>query len=688
MPNKLANESSPYLLQHQNNPVDWYPWGEEALQRAKDENKPIFLSIGYSACHWCHVMEHESFEDESIADMLNAKFINIKVDREERPDLDQIYMNAVQILTGHGGWPMSVFLTPELKPFFGGTYWPPRQRGQMPGFSQIIEGVDRAWINRNDQALAYAEELTAKLQRVGFGELEEDEQQPSNDYIDAALVALENHFDFQHGGFGTAPKFPNAMNLELMLRSWTRTGNQTLLDMVRLNLDKMALGGIYDHLGGGFSRYSVDARWLVPHFEKMLYDNGQLVDIYLHAYQVTGNPLYEQTVRDTCDYILHTMTDSQHGCFFSTEDADSEGEEGKFYVWSKSEVLEVLEDLGREQSEEFCRIYDITEQGNFEGHNIPNLAKPLNSSQDFTAAKQRLFEHRAQRIRPGLDDKVLVSWNALMIQSMAQAGVIFKQSRYLQAAIRASEFILEYMTTDSSDDSVRLLHSWRNGKAKLNAYLDDYSYLANAYTTLYECTADGKWLDQAVALVDTTLKHFLDPDNSGFFFTSDDHEQLITRNKDSFDSSVPSGNSMMAYVLVRLGKLCNNTEWLEIAEQTIQNSAAVLQRAPNGCGQMLLALDLLLNDTQEVVIATDQQTDREELQQFLYSGFIPRRTIAYINPADSKSTANSLRQQAMTRKLIDNQTTVYVCCNFSCEKPLSNRGEIESALDTMKVSFS
>ncbi|MEC9095843.1 MAG: thioredoxin domain-containing protein [Planctomycetota bacterium] len=684
MPNKLAAESSPYLLQHQNNPVNWYPWGKEALQLAKNENKPIFLSIGYSACHWCHVMEHESFEDEAIASLLNEKFINIKVDREERPDLDQIYMNAVQILTGHGGWPMSVFLTPELKPFFGGTYWPPKQRGQMPGFVQIIEGVDRAWVNRNEQALAYADELTEKLQRLGYGELD-GEPSLSNDDIDAALVALENNFDFQHGGFGTAPKFPNAMNLELMLRSWARTKNQTLLDMVRLNLDKMALGGIYDHLGGGFARYSVDARWLVPHFEKMLYDNGQLVDIYLHAYQVTGSQLYEQTVRDTCDYILHTMTDPKYGCFYSTEDADSEGEEGKFYVWSKSEVMEVL---GPERGEEFCQIYDITERGNFEGHNIPNLAQPLDTTQLLTDSKQQLFQHRAQRIRPGLDDKVLVSWNALMIQSMAQAGVILDEPRYLNAAIRASDFLLQHMTNATDDDSLRLLHSWRQGKAKLNAYLDDYSYLANAYTTLYECTADGKWLDRAVSLIETSLKHFLDQQDGGFYFTSDDHETLITRNKDSFDSSVPSGNSMMAYVLVRLGKLCHNTTWLEIAEQTIRNSALILQRAPNGCGQMLLALDLLINDTQEVVLVTKQPNDREELKQSLYSGFVPRRTIAYINPADPTTNANALKHQATIRTLIDDQATVYICQDFSCQKPLSNRGEIESAFDTMKASFS
>jgi len=683
MPNKLAGQSSPYLLQHQHNPVDWYPWGEEALQHARDENKPIFLSIGYSACHWCHVMEHESFEDDDIARLLNEKFINIKVDREERPDLDQIYMNAVQILTGHGGWPMSVFLTPELKPFFGGTYWPPKQRGQMPGFSQIIEGVDRAWTNRNDQALAYADELTEKIQRAGLSQLK-NEESLSNDYIDAALVALENNFDFQHGGFGTAPKFPNAMNLELLLRSWVRTGNQTLLDMVTLNLDKMALGGIYDHIGGGFARYSVDTRWLVPHFEKMLYDNGQLVDIYLHAYQATGSELYEQTVRQTCDYILHTMTDEEHGCFFSTEDADSEGEEGKFYVWSKQEVLEVL---GNEQGEAFCDAYDITERGNFEGHNIPNLPQAL-EAQDFSHARQKLFEHRALRIRPGLDDKVLVSWNALMIQSMAQAGVILDEPKYLRAAERAACFLLEHMVNSSSSGQLRLLHSWRHGKAKLNAYLDDYSYLANALTTLYECTANGRWLDDAVTLTETVLTHFHDKQDGGFFFTSDDHEQLITRNKDSFDSSVPSGNSMMAYVLVRLGKLCHNTSWLDLAQQTICNAAVVMQQAPNGCGQMMLALDLLLNDTQEIVIATAQTEEQEKLRQQLFDGFIPRRTIAFINSDNPATTAGALMQQIDSRPLVDNQTTVYLCQNFSCQKPLSNYGDIKSAFDTMKASVS
>ncbi len=683
MPNQLATESSPYLLQHQDNPVNWYPWGEQALQRAKDENKPIFLSIGYSACHWCHVMEHESFEDEKIAALLNDKFINIKVDREERPDLDQIYMNAVQILSGRGGWPMSVFLTPELKPFFGGTYWPPQPRGQMPGFIQIIEGVQRAWVNRNQQALAYADELTEQLQRVDFSQ--QDDQPPlSNDYIDTALVTLENNFDFQHGGFGTSPKFPHVTNLELLLRSWTRTENQTLLDMVLVNLDKMALGGIYDHLGGGFARYSVDARWLVPHFEKMLYDNGQLVDIYLHAYQVTGSPLYEQTVRQTCNYILHTMTDSEHGCFYSTEDADSEGEEGKFYVWSRQEVLEVL---GEQGGEHFCDVYDITEQGNFEGHNILHLRQPLESPQNLETERQKLFEHRESRIRPGLDDKVLVSWNALMIQSLAQAGIVLEAPDYLQAAVRASEFILDHMTTRSSGKQLRLFHSWRHEKAGLNAYLDDYSYLANAWTTLYECTADRKWLDLAVELVESVLAHFLDDQEGGFFFTSDDHEQLIVRNKDRFDSSVPSGNSMMAYVLVRLGKLCHESSWLELGEQTIRNSASVLQRAPTGCGQMLLALDLLLNDTQEIVIHCADNDARQKIQQQLHDGFIARRTIAYLHPGDKTQTAGILSSLAASQTPVNDQPTVYICHNFSCQKPLSNRGEIESAFDTMKMSF-
>jgi len=702
MPNKLVSESSPYLLQHQHNPVDWYPWGDEALARAKAEHKPIFLSIGYSACHWCHVMEHESFEDETIAAMLNEKFINIKVDREERPDLDQIYMNAVQILTGHGGWPMSVFLTPELKPFFGGTYWPAQQRGQMPGFVQIIEGVERAWLNRNEQALAYADELTEKIQRVGFGSVE-NEATLSKDVIDAALVALENNFDFQHGGFGSSPKFPNAMNLELLLRSWARTGNQTLLEMVQLNLDKMALGGIYDHLGGGFSRYSVDARWLVPHFEKMLYDNGQLVDIYLHAFQVTGAPLYETTIRQTCDYILHTMTDAEHGCFFSTEDADSEGEEGKFYVWSKEEVLELLAEPGQSEDDLgnwFCEVYDITERGNFEGHNILNLSAPLDyfladdnhySTEQLAAlekCRKQLFEHRAKRIRPGLDDKVLVSWNALMIQSMAQAGVVLGEQRYLEAAIDAANFILQNMQTESSDGNIRLLHTWRHGTAQLNAYLDDYSYLANACTTLYECTGDSIWLDTAVRLVKSTLLHFEDPAGGGFFFTSDDHEALISRNKDSFDSSVPSGNSMMAYVLVRLGKLCNQSEWLEIAEATIRNSLSILQRAPAGCGQMLLALDLLLNETQELVFVSEQLEDHQNFRQQVFAGFIPRRTVAYVNPTEMVNPETPLGTIHAIRTLVDEQATLYICRDFSCQKPLTKRGEIEAALDTMKSTFS
>lgn len=692
MPNKLASESSPYLLQHQNNPVDWYPWGEEALQRAKDENKPIFLSIGYSACHWCHVMEHESFEDEAIAGLLNEKFINIKVDREERPDLDQIYMNAVQILTGHGGWPMSVFLTPDLKPFFGGTYWPPKQRGQMPGFTQIIEGVERAWINRNDQALAYADELTEKIRQVGFGD-SIGETHLSNDLIDAALVALENNFDFQHGGFGSSPKFPNAMNLELLLRSWVRTGNQTLLDMVTLNLDKMALGGIYDHLGGGFARYSVDARWLVPHFEKMLYDNGQLVDIYLHAFQVTGSPLYEATIRQTCDYILHTMTDSEFGCFFSTEDADSEGEEGKFYVWSPKEILEVL---GEDRGTRFCEIYDITESGNFEGQSILNLSQPLESDSanglsttelnSLEESRQSLFEHRAKRIRPGLDDKVLVSWNALMIQSMAQVGVVLEDTKYLEAAIQAADFILEHMTVASEDSNLRLLHSWRHGQAKLNAYLDDYSYLANACTTLYECTGDDRWIQTAGELTETILDHFHDNESGGFFFTSDDHESLITRNKDSFDSSVPSGNSMTAYVLARLGKLCNNVKWLELSEQTILNSMKILERAPAGCGQMLLALDFLLNDTQEIVIASESPSELEQWRKQIFSGFIARRTIAYLQP--NQDGVAVLRDMSQTKTLLNGQTTIYICHDFSCQNPLTNHSEIKAVFDTMKATDS
>ena len=466
MPNRLAGESSPYLLQHQNNPVDWHPWGPEALALAQSADKPIFLSIGYAACHWCHVMEHESFENAAIARLMNENFVCIKVDREERPDLDHIYMSAVQLLTGRGGWPMSVFLTPELKPFYGGTYWPPSARMGMPGFDQVLLAVADAWKNRRAQAIEQASELTSHI--TGLTELPASEAVLSQAMIDQAGGTLERSFDFRHGGFGGAPKFPHPMDLQLLLRLWRRHRCDGLLQMVTTTLDKMAAGGIYDHLGGGFHRYSVDERWLVPHFEKMLYDNALLTAAYVEGFQATGNPEYARVVRETCDYVLRDLTDLAGG-FYSTEDADSEGEEGKFYVWTPNEIAEVL---GAEKTETFCYVYDVTDPGNFEGQSILNLPKAIEACakikqrgvdelrQELAESKAKLLAAREQRVRPGRDDKVLVSWNGLMIDALSRAAGALDERRYLAAARKAADFILQSMRRPDG----RLLHTWRRGK--------------------------------------------------------------------------------------------------------------------------------------------------------------------------------------------------------------------------------
>ncbi|HEX4147930.1 MAG TPA: thioredoxin domain-containing protein, partial [Pirellulales bacterium] len=528
MANRLAQETSPYLLQHANNPVDWYPWGAEALARAKAESRPIFLSIGYSACHWCHVMEHESFENPAIAGALNANFVNIKVDREERPDLDQIYMGAVQAMTGRGGWPMSVFLTPDTKPFFGGTYWPPSGRMGMPGFDQVIEAVKQAWHERREAVHEQAQQLTDHLAQAAAGQMQ------SAPVGEAALLAaaamLERVFDHQHGGFGSAPKFPHPMDLRLLLRVWRRTARDGVLEMVTTTLEKMAAGGIYDHLGGGFHRYSVDERWLVPHFEKMLYDNALLAGCYVEAWQATGNGDFARVARETCDFMLREMTDPAGG-FYCTQDADSEGHEGKFYVWTSAEIESVL---GAERGGVFARVYDVSPQGNFEGQNILNLPRslvqaagslgrdPRQLAAQLAEDRAQLLAARSQRIKPGLDDKVLVSWNGLAIDALALAGAALEEPRYLDAALRAADFIIGRLRQPDG----RLLHTWRRGQGKLAAYLDDYACLASALVTLYEATFEERLIATAVELADTILAQFMDREHGGFFYTAADHEPL------------------------------------------------------------------------------------------------------------------------------------------------------------------
>ncbi len=698
MPNRLATESSPYLQQHQNNPVDWYPWGAEALAKAKAEAKPVFLSIGYSACHWCHVMEHESFENDAIAAQLNEHFVCIKVDREERPDLDQIYMNAVQLLTSRGGWPMSVFLTPDLEPFFGGTYWPPAPARGMPGFNQVIAGVQDAWINRRDRVNETAGELTSRLQDVS-------EPQGPGAPLEVALLeqagaSLEQSFDATHGGFGKAPKFPHAMDLQVLLRLWRRSQKngaerQAWLDMVRLTLDKMASGGIYDHLGGGFHRYSVDERWLVPHFEKMLYDNALLAGIYLEAFLATGDANYERVVRETLDYVLRDMTDAQGG-FYSTEDADSapfEGagvpgganEEGLFYTWKPEEIRQVL---GEDSTDTFCRVYDVSPLGNFEGRSILNQPRTLAQQalvqriDEPTLAAQladmriKLLAARDQRPRPGLDDKVLVAWNGLMIEAMARAGAALGEPRYIEAASRAADFILKNLR----DENGQLLHSWRSGEAKLAAYLDDFTALANGLVSLYEATLvsepQEKYLKAAIELLDVVLEKFVDSQRGGFFFTADDHEQLITRNRDLTDNATPGGNSLAATALIRLGKLTGRADYLDAAHRTLEASSPLLERAPAAMGQMLTALDLWLGPTPELVLVGDDGRLASAIQQ----RFLPARVMASLTQGAEADSSVLRGVFAGKGARAGEDLVLWICENHACQEPVVGSEEALQAV--------
>ncbi len=688
MPNRLSQETSPYLLQHQNNPVDWYPWGEEAIQKARSEDKPIFLSIGYAACHWCHVMEHESFENDAIAALLNQDFVAIKVDREERPDLDQIYMNAVQMLTGHGGWPMSMFLTPELKPFYGGTYFPPQASRGMPGFDQILTAVADAWKNRREQALAGAEQLTAELQTVGKS-VGGDADALDRGLIDAAMGQLRRSFDSTYGGFGQAPKFPHPMDLQLLLVEYQRTRQAGLIDMVRLTLDRMAAGGIYDHLGGGFARYSVDARWLVPHFEKMLYDNALLTSAYLDAYLLTQDENYARIVRETLDYTLRDMTDPEGG-FYSTEDADSEGEEGLFYTWTPDEIDAVL---GEERGATFGRVYDVSDSGNFEGRSILNLPKtllqcaailkrdPAELAAELADSRAKLFAAREKRVRPGRDDKVIVSWNGLMIDTMARAGAALNEPRYIDAAEKAAHFILNRLRHSDG----RLLHTYRAGTAKLDAYLDDYSALANSLVTLYESTFNEHWIDESAVLMAVVLEKFSDPAAGGFFYTATDHEQLITRTKELTDSSTPSGNALAATALLRLGRLLGYSEHLDAAEKTLAAAVPIMERASLAAGQMLLALDRYIGPAHELVLVGNfANQDTVNALNVIQQQFLPRCVIATRLAGSASPTKSTLLDVLFSGKSSpDGKPALYICQDFACRAPAVGLTAVQSKLATL-----
>ncbi len=735
--NRLAYETSPYLLQHQNNPVDWYPWGPEALARAKAEDKPIFLSIGYSACHWCHVMEHESFEHDPIAALMNQHFVNIKVDREERPDIDAIYMNAVQLLTGRGGWPMSMFLTPSLQPFYGGTYYPPTNKQGMPGFDQVLLAVADAWHNRRDQALAQAAELTKHLQSSGAPAGLGTNEQLTEKLLFAASAALERNFDPRHGGFGGAPKFPHPMDIRLLLRIWKRMNSKSpapksqassltppasspqppapslqpqashpqplasslaasVLQMATHTLDKMAAGGMFDQLGGGFHRYSVDERWLVPHFEKMLYDNALLIMAYLEGYLASGNADFSRVVRETADYILRDMTDPAGG-FYSTEDADSEGHEGTFYVWTPEQIEQLL---GSERATVFCYVYDVSDSGNFEGENILNLPKSIEQCaklrgldpdqlrEHLAEDRAKLFAARESRIRPGRDDKVLVAWNGLMIDALSQAANVLDEPRYLQAATASADFILTHMRRPDG----RLLHTWRAGQAKLDAFLDDYACLINGLVSLYEAGFDERYIEAAVELAGQMITHFGDAAGDGFFFTADDHEQLISRQKDIQDSATPSGNSMAATALVRLGKLTGRGEYVDAALGAMRSAVGLMQKHPTAAGQMLLALDMYLGPTPEIVILGElDSAATQKILQSLRQQFVPNKVVAFRSRNDQTDATRSAALDPMfagrTQPLVTGLTpqassrnpqssllaepTVFICENFVCQAPVA-----------------
>ena len=680
--NRLAGETSPYLLQHAQNPVDWYPWGPEAIAKARAEDRPIFLSVGYSACHWCHVMERESFENPAIAGLMNASFVNIKVDREERPDVDQIYMAAVQAITGQGGWPMSVFLTPDLQPFFGGTYYPPADGRGMPGFPRILSAVADAWADRRDEIVRSANEMTAQLR--GLGQVPASEGDLDSDLLDGAAVALARAFDPNHGGFGQAPKFPHPMDLRVLLRQHARIGDPQALPIVRLTLDKMSRGGIYDHLGGGFARYSTDERWLVPHFEKMLYDNALLAQVYLEAFQATRDTSYAQTARETLDYVLGRMTDPEGG-FYSTEDADSEGVEGKYYVWTLEEVRSILEP---ERAEAFAAAYDVTGRGNWEGHSILNLPEPLDrianrlgrDEADLRSAlaedRARLIEAREHRVPPAKDTKILTSWNGLMLAPMAEASAILGDGRYVEAARRASGFLLDNLRKPDG----RLLHAFKDGRARFDGYLDDYACLVDGLTRVFEATGEPCWIESAVELADLMVADFRDHEAGGFFYTAEGHEALIARPKEVYDNATPSGNAMAATALLRLAALTGRGDLRGLGRSTLRSVRAVLERAPAAAGQSLIALDFeLAPPTEFAVIVGPDAAEAQAVLAAIAGRFLPRKVVAPSTPDRAAALAPIVPLLA-DRPLRDEKTTTYICERFACLAPIAGVDDLEAAL--------
>ncbi len=693
--NRLINETSPYLLQHAHNPVDWYPWGEEALEKAKHEDKPILLSVGYSACHWCHVMEHESFENEEIAGLMNQHFVSIKVDREERPDIDNIYMQAVQALTQSGGWPMTVFLTPDGRPFYGGTYFPPRDHrygGQvMPGFPRVLLSMAEVYQQRRQDVEEQATQIADFLKQRSAAPLRARGIGPTEtvplEVLSNASQALASEFDSVHGGFGNAPKFPNTMALEFLLRvhlhrlkgEIATKATSPDLEIVETSLQHMADGGIYDQLGGGFHRYSVDAKWLVPHFEKMLYDNALLSRLYLHTYLVTGNPFYRRIVEETLDYVVREMTSPQGG-FYSTQDADSEGEEGKFFLWTPAQIEAVLPPG---DAELFMRYYDVTQRGNFEGKNILHVPRDAQQIADSAHVslevlhetlkrdRELLFKAREQRVKPGRDEKILTSWNGLMLRSFAEAARHLNRPDYLAVASNNADFLLRELRRDG-----RLLRTYKDGRGRLNGYLEDYTFLADGLLALYEASFDLRWFSEARRLMNEAITLFADEQNGGFFDTGSDHEALISRPKDIMDNATPAGNSVAVEVLLRLAAFTGDENYRQRADDYLRPLADLMTQHPQAFGHVLGALDFAISPVKEVAIIGEMaDTGTRHLLQVLNNRYLPNSVLACAAP-DNLEAVQTIPLLA-DRPMKDNKATAYVCQNFTCLAPVNTAESLE-----------
>jgi len=678
--NRLIHETSPYLLQHAHNPVDWYPWGEEALNRSKKEDKPILLSIGYSSCHWCHVMEKESFENEAIAKIMNERFINIKVDREERPDLDELYMNAVQVMTGGGGWPTTVFLTPDLVPFHAGTYFPPEDRGGIPGFPKVLVVVSDYYRNHRGEVDRMVAQVKNALQQIV-------EIVPSQEAIDEKILVkafetFESQFDSTYGGFGRAPKFPSSMALSFLLRYWKRTGSKEALKMVEVSLEKMANGGIYDHLGGGFHRYSVDERWLIPHFEKMLYDNALLSRIYFEAFQATQKERYRRIAKEVLNYVIREMR-SPSGGFYSTQDADSEGEEGKFYVWTRDQIKEIL---GKEKGTPFCTHYGVTPQGNFEGgSSVLNIASSLEKVSELYGisvpelekvleeGRKKLFCEREKRVRPGRDEKILTSWNGLMISGFVDGFKVTQNENYLDGASKAARFILEEMRRDG-----HLMRVFNRGRCQMKGYSEDYAFFIQALIDLYEATFEIDWLKEADDLNRRMIHQFWDGRNGGFFFTGKENEPLIARSKNPYDNAIPSSNSIALFNLIRLGYLTGEESLKQKAEQIIQLFCKFLSEHPSRFAHMLSGLSFFFDPEEIGIIGSKNDLRTKSMLQEIYRAYIPNKILSLKDPQEP---IEGSWFPFLMEKEVTEVPTVFVCKNFTCLPPVKNEEELKKILE-------